>query len=305
MDKSHPVSNQCKEWIDSGRSLARHSLFLRAFALCSSFYRYAGFSHSLEKATEPLSNRTRRLGRGETKPRLSKAQAKLEHRQLCSVIETNDNILRIYTDGSAIPNPGHIGMGVCLIAPNFKRTISEPLGFGSNISAELCALRAALRQAISLARRYKKFYIFSDCFIAVKWANSESHPSSDYRIVSDIRQLLHNLRQHSDVCISWVPAHVGVPGNETANTAAQRGAEDVSPGSKYNDEPLVPFRVARATLKRGIRECWQEQWLKNSLHRFEHDHLSRIKLGVARNKFFEKGDRAEQTVLARLRLGHC
>ena len=67
----------------------------------------------------------------------------------------------------------------------------------------------------------------------------------------------------------------------------------------------MPYGVARAVLKRGIRECWQEQWIATSLFKFESDHLSRIKPGVSRSPIFFEGDRAEQTCLARLRLGHC
>ena len=254
LEEVHPVSKQLKEWIESGRPYAKHSLFPRALSLCSSLYRFAGCSYDLDKAVEVSQIQSQKKPLGAFKPHLSKQCAKLEQRKLCDNIQSNDNILRIYTDGSAIPNPGRIGLGVCMVASNFKRTISEPLGFGSNISAELCAVRTALGEALSLVGRYKEFHLFCDCFIAVQWANGRSQPSSDYHFVSDIRELLDILRKHSNVFLSWVPAHVGVPGNEEANTAAQEGAEDVVPGTNYKDEPLVPYGVARATLKRGTRK---------------------------------------------------
>lgn len=107
------------------------------------------------------------------------------------------------------------------------------------------------------------------------------------------------------VSILWVPAHVGVPGNEEANTAAQHGAEQVDLNKRYHTQPPVPYGVARAVIKRGNRESWQEQWIKQSLYRFEHDHLFRIKPGVSKNRVSFEGSRAEQTTLARLRFGHC
>ena len=173
------------------------------------------------------------------------------------------------------------------------------------MTAELCSLRRALGESLSFVGRYERLFIFCDCAVAVDWANSLSEPSSDYLTVAAIRSMLQSLKSHMKVAISWVPAHVGVPGNEEANTAAQRGAEQVDFKQQYPFQPPVPYKVARAIIKRGIRQCWQEQWILTSLHRFEHDHLSRIKPGVAKSLVFLEGSRAEQTVLARLRLGHC
>ena len=166
-------------------------------------------------------------------------------------------------------------------------------------------MRSALGEALSLVGRYKRVFIFCDCSVAVQWTNSQSQPSSDYRTVADIRKMLQDLKQHMNVTVSWVPAHVGVPGNEDANTAAQRGAEQVDLRKRYHHQPPVPYGVARAVLRRGIRERWQEQWISTSLFKFDHDHLSRIKPGVSKTPIFFEGSRAEQTTLARLRFGHC
>ena len=52
--------------------------------------------------------------------------------------------------------------------------------------------------------------------------------------------------------IKWVPAHVGVPGNEAANTAAQQGANLVHTRAPVPGQPLLPYRVACAIAKRGL-----------------------------------------------------
>lgn len=306
LDSSHPVAQLYRTWVERGCPPSKFSLFPRASALCSSFYRFAGCVQTPNDAIEMLDHRLRTKRSGVfNKLRVSKELAKSEHLKLSQEIESDGDTLRIYTDGSAIPNPGRIGAGVCFVAPNFKRTISEPLGFGSNITAELCAMRSALGEALSFAGRYKRLYIFCDCLIAVEWTNSHLQPSSDYQTVTDIRSMLQDLKQHMNVSILWVPAHVGVPGNEEANTAAQRGAEQVDLNKRYHAQPPVPYGVARAVIRRGVRESWQEQWIKHSMHRFEHDHLFRIKPGVSKSRIFFEGNRAEQTILARLRLGHC
>ena len=148
LDSTHPVAQVYRAWIEKGRPFSRASLFPRAFALCSSFYRSAGCVQAPVEFIEVLDHLRRGTrSRASNMPRLSKESAKCEHLKLSASIENDDDILRIYTDGSAIPNPGRIGSGVCCVAPNLQRTISEPLGFGSNISAELCAMRSALREA--------------------------------------------------------------------------------------------------------------------------------------------------------------
>ena len=133
---------------------------------------------------------------------------------------------------------GRIGIVVCLLRRNKKKnTIDEPIGFGSNITAELCtcALRTALVDPHSLLGTYKQLYVLCDCFIAVKWTNSKSNPTR----VKDIRKLLQRLQEHVQV--------VGVPGIEAANTAAQTGAEqiDLNKRSASGGKTRNPRKVAR------------------------------------------------------------
>ena len=306
LDDSHPVAQQYRKWREDGSPMSSSSLLPRAAALCSSFYRSSRCPQSPDSLVETIQFPIQsRQNRKVAKASISKASAKAEHLRLVESIATDADTLRVYTDGSAIPNPGRIGLGVSLVAPNLRRTISEPIGIGSNITAELCAIQTALGETLSLVGRYDKLYIFSDCEVAIDWAESKSEPSSNYQVVTEIRSLLKVLRRHMNVTISWVPGHVGVPGNEEANSAAQRGAEHVHLDEQCVSQPQVPYRVARAILKRGMRQLWQEQWIASSLFRVEHDHLSRIKLGVAKSLVFFSGNRAAQTALARLRFGHC
>ena len=58
----------------------------------------------------------------------------------------------IYTDGSAVPNPGRIGLGVALILNNHTQTISATIGIGSILTAELAAILAALKKMKSLVQ---------------------------------------------------------------------------------------------------------------------------------------------------------
>ena len=180
----------------------------------------------------------------------------------------------------------------------------EPLGIGSNLTAELCGLRLALGEILSFVSRYNRVFLFCDCVVAVELASSRVEPTSDFTIVKEIRDLVIQVQEHTELLIKWVPAHVRVAGNEVANTAAQRGADMVQVAARMKNQPLVPFKAACAVLRQGIRERRQEQWLRIGVEKVLDEHLFRIKPDVARQAVYFKGNRAQQTTLARLRLGH-
>ena len=64
----------------------------------------------------------------------------------------NTDILIIFTDGVAVPNPGSAGYGVVIQAADGKpiTTISRSIGFGTNNQAEYHGLIAGLEKAIDL-----------------------------------------------------------------------------------------------------------------------------------------------------------
>ena len=58
----------------------------------------------------------------------------------------------VYTDGSALPNPGKIGLGVAFVLGGEPRPEGQPIGIGSILTAELCALRYALERAADMPK---------------------------------------------------------------------------------------------------------------------------------------------------------
>jgi len=69
-------------------------------------------------------------------------------------------------DGSALPNPGKMSIGVVLQSPSGERIqISQLLGDGDNNEAEFSALLALLRKAQELG--VKKLQIFGDSRIVI------------------------------------------------------------------------------------------------------------------------------------------
>ena len=124
---------------------------------------------------------------------------------------------RIYTDGSKNPDSGLTGASV------FDPTSGEHLSYRctdhlSIYSTELIAIN----EAIDLVKeyRYPKSVILSDSLSALVSLRSRQSSRSD--LVNSILQDCHLLaRSGCKVSFEWVPAHVGIHGNETADKLAK------------------------------------------------------------------------------------
>ena len=105
--------------------------------------------------------------------------------------------------------------------------------------------------------------------------------------------------------VLWVPAHVGVPGNEAANTAAKQAAKRVLETAPQRGQPLITFATSRGFLKQAQKQQLQKLWLTTINEKQGTQHLSRLRADVSMSPAFFIGTRQQQTVLARLRFGTC
>ncbi|GFX09406.1 putative RNA-directed DNA polymerase from transposon X-element [Trichonephila clavipes] len=136
------------------------------------------------------------------------------YQQLFSFHRSNySEYIPVYTDGSK--TAGHVGCGVV-----FNNTI---LSFSlhnsmSVFSAELTAILIALQHI--LISNHRHFCVYTDSMSALEslhFLTERRHPT-----VIEILLLLRKLeRKGFDIIFSWVPGHVGILGNEQADTAAR------------------------------------------------------------------------------------
>ncbi len=109
-------------------------------------------------------------------------------------------------DGSAFPNPGRMGIGIVLQAPNGQRQLQSlmPRESGCNNEAELHALCAVLLLAHEAGARCVQ--IRGDSDVAVRYVNR-----TDSTVIERIRLLVERaqalIATFDDVQLSWVPRH--------------------------------------------------------------------------------------------------
>ncbi|KAJ5667630.1 hypothetical protein N7507_003494 [Penicillium longicatenatum] len=178
-----------------------------------------------------------------------------------------------FTDGS-----GYEGkIGASAVAPDrgiqarrFLGTTEQAIVF----TAELAGIEMTLDKFKSMHQsNTRELVIFANSRAAIQAVQNPKRPSGQH-ILRAIYAHVHELRTRTptvpsnpseDILISirWIPAHVGVPGNELADTAAKhaalKGAEEMAEviaGSET--ENLFP-RLA-ATAKQQVRRRTIERW---------------------------------------------
>ncbi|MCW8996932.1 MAG: ribonuclease H family protein [Psychromonas sp.] len=136
---------------------------------------------------------------------------------------------KIFSDGGCEPNPGEAGSGVAVYRDNVIAELWYGLynANGTNNSAELNALKEALKIALAEIKNGKRAVIFCDskyaiqCITdwAIKWEQKGwTKPSGEIKnlaLIKEIFQLYRPMRNKLEIL--HVNGHIGVEGNELAD----------------------------------------------------------------------------------------
>lgn len=132
------------------------------------------------------------------------------------MVEREDLPWRLHCDGSAVPNPGRMGIGAVLVAPDGTRhTVSERLAdAGCNNEAEVQALVAGLLLARNLGAEVLAVYTDSDLIAKQLGAQAAPDPVRLQALLAQARTVLSTFTSHT---LGWVPRHR----NQEADTLAR------------------------------------------------------------------------------------
>ena len=137
----------------------------------------------------------------------------------------------------------------------------------------------------------KKFIIFSDSHPCLEGTRN-LYPKNP--IIRAIRQeYTETKKQGKDVVLCWVPSHIGIEGNEAADTAAKNALRWPVGADQMPYTDIVPMAKAY------VKKSWQRSWAGEA-----HNKLRAIRPTIKPNSKDKNLTRSEQVKLTRLRTGH-
>ena len=160
-----------------------------------------------------------------------------------------DSWTRVYTDGSADRAVQNGGAGVYIQYTNgeTEKNSSATGTYSTNFRAETEAIRTAVSCLLKNSNTSGNIVLLSDALSVLQALSSKD---TDLLDLSDSLDLL---TQSHVVVLQWIPAHCGVPGNETADKLAKEGA-----GKEQCDHP-VSYKEAKTIIKHTQKEKWKQQ----------------------------------------------
>jgi ribonuclease HI len=159
-------------------------------------------------------------------------------------------------------------LGGRLSQQRYLGTDSQSTVYAAELSGIEMALAAAANKDQYMAR---EVMIFSDSQAAIQAVQNPQRPSGQY-VLTAIYNHVQAIRSQNqekipetptNVTIRWIPAHVGVSGNEYADeeakSAAMLGAGmEAATGT---GEPIIRLAAAaKRAVRRRMRERWNKQW---------------------------------------------
>lgn len=193
----------------------------------------------------------------------------------------------IFTDGSKSTS----GVGCSVVFNDDIIRFSLPQFF-SVLSAELYAIKLAAQCAVDGKLNNNNFLICSDSLSALHSLRG-IHENRTHPFAKEIINLVANASVN--IHFAWVPGHSGIPGNTEADQAAKEAA--LSLPAPNLPVPVTDLRTAvRSAFARQWRHSWETQPFTNKLRN--------IKPTTDFWTSSIRGNRREEVVLCRLRIGH-
>jgi ribonuclease HI len=152
-----------------------------------------------------------------------------------------------FTDGSAKPNPGPCGSGYTLrgIGEDHPVTVSKSWGQGDNNRGEMGALHDILTEILARIKNgtiqlETLLFLFTDSMLCVGYLLRGWTFPLWTKLARDTKRLLREVRRQLQVTLYWIRGHAGIPGNEEADVAAKKGADQAAEQAAKVDSAPPP-----------------------------------------------------------------
>ena len=142
------------------------------------------------------------------------------------------------------------------------------------------------------AQSLKKFVIFSDSLSSLLLTVDGFNIDNDL-MKKFIKEYSVQTKQGKTIALYWIPSHVGIPGNEKADSAAKDGLSLSITALKSTASELLP-RVTKL-----ISEKWQKSW-----NNCTGNELQSINPTIGVYQHIRSLSRRDAVIIHRLRIGH-
>ena len=135
----------------------------------------------------------------------------------------------VFTDGSAVPNPGEGGWGAVYVVDSI--VVAESFGYGGQTTNNRMEL-TALIHAVDLVPEGTATHVYSDSNLAVRTINEWAagwekrgwrRKSGPVENVDLVKEVYGAYRERPELTLVWIKAHVGFTWNEYADELANQG----------------------------------------------------------------------------------
>ena len=217
--------------------------------------------------------------------------------------------MMIFTDGSALGNPGPTGSGV-VIKKNGPESTEIKIAhavtkMGTSYQGELQAIRIGTTYAkenISIST--ENLHIFVDSQAAIQAIIEQNHKNYHNITITEIRQNLINI-SHSIKSIKFVycPAHKGIVENETADKLAKIAAKKMQ---TLEPTYIVSSSEIKTENKKMTLSKWQRRWNNTKDNKYKNiaPTISKEEL-KQRALHLKHTSRKGASKIIRLKSGHC
>ena len=206
-----------------------------------------------------------------------------------------ENGTEAYTDGSLNKETKNTTCAVVLPTLNIEEagTLTE----GSSIfTAEAYGIHRAMEIVYNLPQDIQELIVYTDSKSVVKALASPENEK--HHVIHDIIQTALNLKSSgTKTRICWIPSHVGIPGNERADTIASQESSSNESSNRSNNPLSISEQTAiyKHYLKKTNMEELKMGHEKENIHR-------RTQTGSL--KWHRHKSRKITQILFRLRTGH-